>query len=122
MLYGRIDIHTNYILTIVHITKVSISDAIQEKFIVARIVTNGNKSLILTRELDITIYQLTHQISRAVSSMKCLRPLKNYDRVFELHLRHVCLCTFILCVQVAALRRVDPPSKESCRLSTRLRN
>jgi hypothetical protein len=52
--------------------------------------------------------------------MNCLRPLKHWDLGFESHLRHECLCAFILfvlsCVQVAALRRADPPSKESYRL------
>jgi hypothetical protein len=42
------------------------------------------------------------------------------DHVFESHLRWECLCTFILfvpsCVQVAALRRADPTSKESYRV------
>jgi hypothetical protein len=35
---------------------------------------------------------------RAVSGMNCLRPLKYWDRGFESHLRHGCLCTFIPCV------------------------
>jgi hypothetical protein len=51
--------------------------------------------------------------------MNCLRPLKRWDRGFESHLKHGCLCAFTLfvlfCVQVAALRRADPPSKESYR-------
>jgi hypothetical protein len=45
--------------------------------------------------------------------------LKHWDRGFESHLRHVCLRLF--CVQVAALRRADPPSKESYRLCVRNR-
>jgi hypothetical protein len=32
----------------------------------------------------------------AVYGMDCLRPLKHSDRRFESHLRHGCLCTFIL--------------------------
>jgi hypothetical protein len=47
--------------------------------------------------------------------MNCLRPLKHWDRAFESRLRHGCLYPFILSmlsyVQVAALRRADPPSK-----------
>jgi hypothetical protein len=31
-------------------------------------------------------------------SMNCLRPLKRCDRGFESHLRHGCLCAFILCL------------------------
>jgi hypothetical protein len=44
--------------------------------------------------------------------------LNHWDRGFESHMRHGCLCAFILCfcavlcVQVAALRRADPPSKK----------
>jgi hypothetical protein len=53
--------------------------------------------------------------------MNCLRPLEHWGRGFESHSRHRCLPMFILClcfpVQVAALRRADPPSKESYRLS-----
>jgi hypothetical protein len=38
------------------------------------------------------------QSGRAVEGMKCLRPLEHWDRGFESHSRHECLCTFILCV------------------------
>jgi hypothetical protein len=34
--------------------------------------------------------------------------LDSWDRGFESHSRHECLCVFILC-GVAALRRADPP-------------
>jgi hypothetical protein len=58
--------------------------------------------------------------------MNRLRPLKHWDRGFESHLRHGCLCTFILfvlsCLQAAAFRRADPPSKESYRLCKRYRS
>jgi hypothetical protein len=30
--------------------------------------------------------------------MTCLRPLKHWDREFESHLKHGCLCAFILCL------------------------
>jgi hypothetical protein len=30
--------------------------------------------------------------------MNCLRPLKHWDRGFESHLKHGCLCAFILCL------------------------
>jgi hypothetical protein len=48
--------------------------------------------------------------------MNYLRPLEPWDRVFESH--SICVYSvFVLsCVQVEALRRADPPSKESCRL------
>jgi hypothetical protein len=53
--------------------------------------------------------------------MNCFLPLEHWDRGFESHSRRGCLCSFILClccpVQVANLRRADPPSKESYRLS-----
>jgi hypothetical protein len=44
--------------------------------------------------------------------MNCIRPLENWNRGFESHLRHGCLCAFILVVlslvQVAALRLLIP--------------
>jgi hypothetical protein len=50
--------------------------------------------------------------------MKCLRPLKHWDRGFESHSRHGCLFLFILCLYyVAALRRANPLSKKYYRLS-----
>jgi hypothetical protein len=48
---------------------------------------------------------------RAVKGMNRLRSLEHWDRWFELRSRHGCLCVYS--VLVAALRRVDPPSKES---------
>jgi hypothetical protein len=53
----------------------------------------------------------------AVEGMNCLRSLERWDRGFEFHSRHGCLSVFILFVYVAALRRADPPSKKSYRLS-----
>jgi hypothetical protein len=35
---------------------------------------------------------------RAVSGMNCLHYLERWDRGFEFHPRHGCLCAFILCV------------------------
>jgi hypothetical protein len=55
-------------------------------------------------------------IARSIQGMNCLRPLEHWDRWFEFHSRHGCLrfSAFVLfCVQVVALRRADPPSKES---------
>jgi hypothetical protein len=46
--------------------------------------------------------------------MVCFRPLKHWDRGFESHLKHGCLCVIILCA--AALWRPDIPCKESYRL------
>jgi hypothetical protein len=72
------------------------------------------------------IHDLAVYSGRAVQGMKWLRPLEYWDRGFESNSRHGCLSACILCscrpVQVAALRRADPPSKEAYRLSTRLRN
>jgi hypothetical protein len=51
---------------------------------------------------------------RAVYGTNCLRSLKHWDRVLESHLRHGCLCVFILfvfCVEVEALQRVDHSTK-----------
>jgi hypothetical protein len=57
--------------------------------------------------------------------MNCLRPFQHWDRGFESHLGHGCLCAFILfvllCMQVAALRWADPPSKESYRLCKKIK-
>jgi hypothetical protein len=59
----------------------------------------------------------TNYSGRAVEGMKYLRSLKHWNRGFESHLRHGCLCVYSVCVvYVAALRRADPPSKESYRL------
>jgi hypothetical protein len=59
---------------------------------------------------------------RTFWGMKCLRSLEHWDRGFESHSRHGCLFAFILCLcQVAALRWVDPTSKESYRLSKKLK-
>jgi hypothetical protein len=64
--------------------------------------------------------------SRAVQDMKCPRSLELWYRGFEFHSRHGCLCAFILClfscVEVAALRRADPQSKEFYRLCIGSRN
>jgi hypothetical protein len=56
--------------------------------------------------------------------MNCFRPLKHWDHGIESHLRNGGLCAFMLfilsCVQKAALRRADPPFKESyllCKIS-----
>jgi hypothetical protein len=63
---------------------------------------------------------------RAVYGMNHLRLLKHWDRGFKSHSRQECLCVFILClcchVYIAALRRADPPSKESYPLCTGLIN
>jgi hypothetical protein len=60
-----------------------------------------------------------NQRGSAVYGMKCLRPLERWDRGFEFNSRYRCLHLFCLCcpVCVAALRRANPPSKESYRLS-----
>jgi hypothetical protein len=58
--------------------------------------------------------------------MNCLRALEPWDRGFESHSRHGCLCAFVPClccpVQVEALRRADPTSKQSYRLYIGLGN
>jgi hypothetical protein len=54
--------------------------------------------------------------------MNCIRTLEYWDRGFECHSRHGCLCAFILFVLSCVGRRADPPSKESYRLCTGLRN
>jgi hypothetical protein len=55
--------------------------------------------------------------------MKFLRPLKHWDHGFESHSSRGCLSTFFQCLccpmQIVSLRRADPPSKESYRLSAR---
>jgi hypothetical protein len=38
---------------------------------------------------------------RTVWGMNCLRPLKHWGRRFESHLRHGCVCMFILCCGLA---------------------
>jgi hypothetical protein len=66
-----------------------------------------------------TVINAVHS-GRAVYGMNCLRSLKHRDRSFESHSRYGYLRVFIL--QLAALRRADPPSKEPYRLYIRLRN
>jgi hypothetical protein len=57
--------------------------------------------------------------------MNCLRQLEHWGRGLGFHSRHKFMCVFILfvlsCVYVVALRRADPPSKESYRLCIGLR-
>jgi hypothetical protein len=57
--------------------------------------------------------------------MNSLRLFKHLDRVFESHLSYRYLCAFILfvlhCVQAEALRRADPPSRESYRLCKKIK-
>jgi hypothetical protein len=45
----------------------------------------------------------------------------NPNRGMDVCVRLFCVCT-VLCVKVSALRRADPPSKESCLLYKRSRN
>jgi hypothetical protein len=79
-------------------------------------------------KLITTVYDkmIADHSGRAVCDLNCLRSLEHWDRGLESHFRNGCLCAFILpvlsCVQVAALRRADPPSKKSYRLCKRLRN
>jgi hypothetical protein len=52
----------------------------------------------------------------AVWDVSCLRLLECWDRGFESHSRHGCLCVYSVCVVLcvgSGLRRDDPPSKES---------
>jgi hypothetical protein len=60
---------------------------------------------------------------RAVSGLNCLSPLEHWDPWFESHLRHGCQYAFVLCLccSVCALRRADPPSKESYRLCKKVK-
>jgi hypothetical protein len=54
---------------------------------------------------------------RVVWGMNYLRPLEHWGHGFESHSKYGWLSAFIRClyfpVHVAALRRADPPSKES---------
>jgi hypothetical protein len=43
------------------------------------------------------LYLADHSV-RALWGMKCLRPLKHWDRGFESHSKHGCLSTFLLCL------------------------
>jgi hypothetical protein len=47
----------------------------------------------------------TDHSGREVSGMNCLRPLKHWDRRVESHLRHGCLCAFILCLCILYVDR-----------------
>jgi hypothetical protein len=62
------------------------------------------------------------QWPRGVKNENCLRPLKHWDRGFESHSRHGCLCAFILCFVLFCVWRANPPFKESYRLCIGLRN
>jgi hypothetical protein len=54
----------------------------------------------------------------AFNGGKCVRQLEYWDRGFEFHSRHGRLFVFILRLcKVTALRRADPLSKESYRVS-----
>jgi hypothetical protein len=73
----------------------------------------------------IQIANKADQSGRSVWGMNCLRSLEHYDRRFESHSRHGCLCVcvysvFVLsCVSVTVLQRADHSSKESYRLCTK---
>jgi hypothetical protein len=45
----------------------------------------------------LTVQYLASHIDRAVCDMKYLRPLENWDRVFESLSRHECLFVYFLC-------------------------
>jgi hypothetical protein len=50
--------------------------------------------------------------------MNCIRSLERWDRGFESHSRHGCLCVRLFCVCVVLCvgsGLADPPSKESYR-------
>jgi hypothetical protein len=52
-------------------------------------------------EIDLGLYFTTDgkfpdHSGRAVYGMNCLRPLEHWDRGFESHSRHGCLCAFTL--------------------------
>jgi hypothetical protein len=53
---------------------------------------------------------------REVEDMNCLLSLERWDREFEYHSRHECLCVRVFCVNVESLRRADHSSKESYRM------
>jgi hypothetical protein len=43
-----------------------------------------------------TVLQLDDQSGQAIYGVKCLRPLKHWDRGFEFHMRHECLSDLLL--------------------------
>jgi hypothetical protein len=68
-------------------------------------------------ELSLTLIITSRKLAGRSKWPRGFRPLKHWDRGFESRLRLGCLWAFVLfvlfCVQVAALRRAEPQSKES---------
>jgi hypothetical protein len=87
--------------------------------------SRGDKKDFTKNNLILYVFPFVDHSGRAVQGMNTLRPLEPWDRGFESYSRHGCLyckllfCICLFCVQVAALRRADPPSKESYRLCIR---
>jgi hypothetical protein len=59
-----------------------------------------DKNTIKTIHLNIwnVVYQSVDHSGRAVSGKNCLRSLERWDRGFDSHSRHECLCALILFV------------------------
>jgi hypothetical protein len=77
------------------------------------------KKMVIILKNGKTIPAVDHS-GRAVLGMNCLRSLERWDRGFE---SNGCLyCVRLFCVQVEALQRADPPSKESYQLCRGSRN
>jgi hypothetical protein len=73
------------------------------------------------RCISFNIKNVSDHSGRAVWGTNCLRSLEHWDRGFQSHSRHGCMCAFILCSCCPACRYrpcdgLIPPSKESYRL------
>jgi hypothetical protein len=49
-------------------------------------------------------YRMGSHSGRAVKGMKCLHSLERWDRGFESHSKHGCLCVRLFCVYIVLSR------------------
>jgi len=92
-----------------------------EWFPQCRITINPNRAPLITSTLIRKFAPTKYR--PFVAWCNCLRVLEHWDRGLKFHSRHECvsafICAVLSCVWVEALRRADPPSKESYQLSNR---
>jgi hypothetical protein len=89
-----VDWSEGYLTTLIH-TRMKWAGGLSDKMILACLI---EVTQFLSWSVPVWHTGLSADHSgRAVWGMNCLRPLEHWDRGFESHSRHGCLCAFILC-------------------------